>query len=95
MEVRGHAWAGDLSVKEMHISIDYGATWKKCSLDAAVNKNAWQHWHIKVNLPQKGYHEIWARATDSEGIMQPMVLPSWNPKGYLNNACHRIAAKRV
>ncbi len=35
--------------------------------------------------------EIWARATDDLGIAQPMVLPGWNPKGYLNNACHRVA----
>ncbi|NRA13140.1 MAG: sulfite oxidase [Crocinitomicaceae bacterium] len=94
-EVRGHAWAGDLSIKEMHISIDYGATWRKCVLDPAINKNAWQQWRIQVALPEKGYHEIWSRATDSEGIMQPMVLPAWNPKGYLNNACHRIATKCV
>ena len=35
----------------------------------------------------------WARATDSAGRAQPMVLPGWNPKGYLNNACHRIAVQ--
>ena len=40
-----------------------------------------------------GYYEVWARATDDQGIMQPMVVPGWNPKGYLNNAMHRIAVK--
>lgn len=93
-EVRGHAWAGDLFVKEMHISIDFGASWKKCELNNAVNKNAWQQWKTRVSLPIDGYYEIWGRATDSEGRMQPMVVPGWNPKGYLNNACHRIAVKR-
>jgi hypothetical protein len=24
-------------------------------------------------------------------VMQPMLVPAWNPGGYLNNACHRIA----
>ena len=24
---------------------------------------------------------------------QPMLVPGWNPKGYLNNACHRIAVQ--
>jgi len=93
-EVRGHAWAGDLSVKEMHISIDYGSSWIKCELRPPVNRLAWQHWKTIVTLPEKGYYEIWARATDAKGNMQPMVLPGWNPKGYLNNACHRIAVKR-
>jgi DMSO/TMAO reductase YedYZ molybdopterin-dependent catalytic subunit len=93
-EVRGHAWAGDLEVKEMHISIDYGSTWQQCELQPPVNRLAWQHWKTKVTLPEEGYYEVWARATDSNGDMQPMVLPGWNPKGYLNNACHRIAVKR-
>ena len=94
-EVRGHAWVGDASIKAVHVSLDFGATWKKCELSTAVNKNAWQHFNKKVSLPQNGYYEIWAKATDSNGKMQPMVVPSWNPKGYLNNACHRIAVKRV
>ena len=94
-EVRGHAWAGDLSIESVHISLDYGATWKLCNLSKAVNKNAWQHFNAKTTLPQNGYYEIWAKATDSNGKMQPMVIPNWNPKGYLNNACHRIAVKRV
>jgi DMSO/TMAO reductase YedYZ molybdopterin-dependent catalytic subunit len=28
--------------------------------------------------------------TYSFGVTQPMVVPGWNPKGYLNNAMHRI-----
>ena len=94
-EVRGHAWAGDLFVTAMHVSIDFGATWSACELDTADNKNAWQQWRTKVSLPEDGYFEVWARATDSEGRMQPMVVPGWNPKGYLNNACHRVAVKRT
>jgi hypothetical protein len=46
-----------------------------------------------VDFPKPGYYEVWARATGSDGIAQPMILPGWNPKGYLNNACHRIAVK--
>ncbi|MBL4704348.1 MAG: sulfite oxidase [Flavobacteriales bacterium] len=93
-EVRGHAWAGDLEVKEMHVSIDFGASWKKCELEKPANRLAWQHWKTTISLPQDGYFEIWAKATDSTGSMQPMIVPGWNPKGYLNNATHRIAVKR-
>ena len=94
-EVRGHAWAGDLMVKEMHISIDFGVTWQKCELKAPKNRLAWQRWSTQVKLPSFGYYEVWARATDENGVGQPMVLPGWNPKGYLNNACHRIAVKQA
>lgn len=95
LEVRGHAWAGDLEVAEVQISIDFGATWQKSSLQNPVNRLAWQHWKTNIKFPEKGYYEVWAKATDSEGRAQPMVVPGWNPKGYLNNACHRIAVKVV
>lgn len=91
LELRGHAWAGDLEVKEMHVSIDFGATWKKCELRSPHNRLAWQQWNAQISFPQAGYYEVWARATDENGIAQPMVVPGWNPKGYLNNATHRIA----
>lgn len=90
LEVAGHAWAGDLSVKEVWVSIDYGATWQRTELREAANRLAWQRWGIKVQFPQKGYYEIWARAVDENGVSQPMVVPGWNSHGYLNNACHRI-----
>jgi DMSO/TMAO reductase YedYZ molybdopterin-dependent catalytic subunit len=95
LTLRGHAWAGDLAVAEMNISIDFGATWQKCVLEKPVNKLAWQHWSAKVVFPTKGYYEIWAKAVDTEGTAQPMVIPAWNPGGYLNNSCHRIAVKLI
>ncbi len=93
LSVRGHAWAGDLDVREMHVSNDFGATWQKAKLEKPANRLAWQHWSADVRFPQSGYYEIWARAMDRTGRVQPMVLPGWNPKGYLNNACHRIAVQ--
>jgi DMSO/TMAO reductase YedYZ molybdopterin-dependent catalytic subunit len=90
-EVRGHAWAGDLQVKKMEVSIDFGVTWQTCTLNPPKNRLAWQRWTTEIELPEIGYYEIWARATDEKGTAQPMVLPGWNPKGYLNNASHRVA----
>ncbi len=95
LALRGHAWAGNLQVSAMRVSNDFGATWQLCQLEDPANRLAWQRWRTEVNLPGKGYYEIWALATDSEGVAQPMVVPGWNPKGYLNNACHRIAVKVV
>ena len=95
LSIRGHAWAGDLEVDEVLVSIDFGATWQKARLERPANPIAWQHWSADVTLPSIGYFEIWARAVDSTGRSQPMVMPGWNPRGYLNNACHRIAVKAV
>ncbi|MEH6580493.1 MAG: sulfite oxidase [Halioglobus sp.] len=90
---RGQAWAGDRSVRSVEVSIDFGATWLPATVKKPVNRLAWQRWEAELNFPQPGYYEVWARATDSEGSSQPMLVPGWNPKGYLNNACHRIAVQ--
>ena len=93
--IRGHAWAGEKEVMEVHCSTDFGMTWEKCTLSKPVNRLAWQHFSADIELKEKGYYEVWARATDTDGITQPMIVPGWNPKGYLNNACHRIAIKII
>jgi len=89
LNVRGHAWAGDKRVKDVKISIDYGATWIEANLSNPVNTYAWQNWGLKINFPSKGYFEIWSKASDEQNISQPLDI-SWNPKGYLNNTVHRI-----
>jgi DMSO/TMAO reductase YedYZ molybdopterin-dependent catalytic subunit len=91
LQIRGHAWAGDRRVQKLYTSIDFGASWQTAKLRKPANRLAWQHWSAEVEFPDLGYYEIWARAVDDEGVSQPVVLPGWNPRGYLNNACHRIA----
>jgi DMSO/TMAO reductase YedYZ molybdopterin-dependent catalytic subunit len=93
LKIRGHAWAGELEVEKMEYSIDYGSTWTECPVEKPANRLAWQHFTADINFPKAGYYEVWAKATATDGVSQPMLLPGWNPKGYLNNACHRIAVK--
>ena len=95
LKLRGHAWCGSGPVKAMHVSVDFGATWIKARLRKPENPYAWQHWNVAAAFPKKGYYEVWARATDHQGRMQPMLVPGWNPRGYLNNAMQRIAVKVV
>jgi hypothetical protein len=91
LEVRGHAWAGELSVQDVFVSIDFGQTWQQTDLKDPANRYAWQRWNTKVALPTDGYYEIWARAVDSNRTSQPFTVPNWNPGGYGGNAYHRIA----
>lgn len=93
LQVRGHAWAGEQAVSGVDTSIDFGATWQPATLSTPRNRLAWQRFSAEVRFPQRGYYEVWARATDEAGAAQPMVVPGWNPEGYLNNACHRIAVR--
>ena len=92
VEIRGHAWAGENEVKEVVVSIDFGATWTKTNLAKPVNRYAWQRWTASLTFPVAGYYEVWARATDSKGNTQPFAV-AWNPNGYLYNAMHRIALR--
>jgi DMSO/TMAO reductase YedYZ molybdopterin-dependent catalytic subunit len=91
-EVRGHAWSGDRTVESLEVSTDFGTTWQSAELDAPVNSGAWQNWRTNVTFPQAGYYEVWARAKDSAGDMQPFAI-DWNPKGYLNNTMHRVGLR--
>lgn len=91
--IRGHAWAGDLEVAKVEISTDYGQTWQEVPVQAPMNRLAWQDFNTKLSLKEKGYYEVWVKATDENGKSQPMLVPGWNPRGYLNNAAHRIAIK--
>ena len=88
--VRGHAWAGDNKVSRVDLSIDFGVTWIQAKLDSPPNPYAWQRFSQTVRLPQEGYYEIWARATDDAGRAQPFAI-AWNPKGYMNNSMHRVS----
>ena len=89
IKVRGHAWAGDRAVKKVELSTDYGINWQETSLGEPANRYAWYSFEGEVQLPDKGYYEIWARAYDDQGNAQPFRQP-WNPKGYLGNVVHRV-----
>ncbi|MEL6124217.1 MAG: sulfite oxidase [Bacteroidota bacterium] len=93
MSIGGHAWCGTDRVSMVEYSIDFGTTWSRCQLSLPKNRHAWQQFSAEVTFPKAGYYEVWARATDASGRSQPMLVPGWNPKGYLNNACHRIAIR--
>ena len=91
LPLHGHAWTGDNRVERLDVSIDFGRTWTRADLQPPANRLAWQNWDLDLEFPEAGYYEVWARAADANGDVQPVVLPGWNPRGYLNNACHRIA----
>jgi len=91
VSLRGAAWAGELDIARVDVSIDFGATWQPATLAQAKNRYDWRRWTGSVRLPGDGYYEIWVRATDSEGKAQPHIAGGWNPQGYGANPMHRIA----
>jgi DMSO/TMAO reductase YedYZ molybdopterin-dependent catalytic subunit len=91
LALRGASWAGDLTVQRVDISVDYGQSWQPAKLEKPKNRFDWQRWTANVKLPSDGYFEVWSRATDNQGKMQPHIAPNWNPSGYGGNPFHRIA----
>jgi len=91
LAIRGQAWAGERTVRAVDVSIDYGATWQPMQLAIPPNKYAWQRWQGSIAFPSDGYFEVWYRATDSDGMMQPHAAPNWNPQGYGGNPLSRAA----
>ncbi|MYB93286.1 hypothetical protein F4054_13130 [Candidatus Poribacteria bacterium] len=89
INVRGHAWAGENQIDKVMVSTDFGLQWQETRLIPPSNRYAWFHWEIELTLVNKGYYEIWARASDNTGAAQPFSQP-WNPKGYLGNIIHRV-----
>lgn len=92
--VSGFAWSGAVPVARVDVSMDGGATWLPASLEQGAGPWAWRRFTVFGLLPAPGEVEVIARATDAEGRTQPME-PVWNPRGYLNNAVHRIRGRVV
>jgi DMSO/TMAO reductase YedYZ molybdopterin-dependent catalytic subunit len=91
LQLRGAAWDGDYAIRQVDVSIDFGASWQKVKLGKPRNKYDWQRWTAAVKLPSDGYFEVWSRATDTRGLMQPHTAGNWNPQGYGGNPMHRVA----
>lgn len=88
--LRGQAWAGDHAIDTVEVSADYGMNWTGAQVAAPINRFAWQRWTARLRLPSAGYYELWTRARDSGGTMQPFAAANWNPQGYGANPYHRV-----
>lgn len=87
LEVRGFAWSGHVPVRSVEVSTD-GRQWLSARLEPEVERFAWRRFRASLEVPAMPV-AVMARATDVEGRAQPLEAP-WNPRGYCNNAVHRV-----
>jgi sulfite oxidase len=86
--IRGFAWAGEARIDKVEISTDSGITWHPARLKRSHARYAWTSWDLGWVF-EEGSHEIWARATDSNGQIQPHE-PAWNERGYTWNGIDKV-----
>jgi sulfite oxidase len=90
VRVRGCAFGGARKVIRVDLSADGGSTWQCASLLGESTRWAWRLWEAQVTF-SPGIHELVVRAWDEAASTQPERLQTvWNPKGYVNNAWHRV-----
>ena len=89
--LRGYAVATARAITRVDVSFDEGQNWRQAELESdSAASWSWTFWHVAVDLPP-GQHELIARAWDSAGQTQPaQVADTWNFKGYLCAAWHRV-----
>ncbi|WP_158747689.1 molybdopterin-dependent oxidoreductase [Acidisphaera sp. L21] len=89
--IRGYAVATAREVARVDVSSDGGRTWVQAVLDHDVQAPwSWTFWSAEIDLAV-GKHELIARAWDSAGQTQPSLPDdTWNFKGYLSAAWHRV-----
>ncbi|HEV2458130.1 MAG TPA: molybdopterin-dependent oxidoreductase [Ktedonobacterales bacterium] len=92
--VRGYAYAGGRGVARVEVSCDGQAPWTEATLKPEQGPWTWRLWEAALSLHPET-RQIVARAWDGDGNGQPEDLAAtWNFKGYLNTAWHRITIRR-
>jgi DMSO/TMAO reductase YedYZ molybdopterin-dependent catalytic subunit len=89
LSLRGHAWAGDLDVTEVHVSTDFGANWNKATLEAPANRFAWQHWSASVELATSTTHATASpyRSSDAEKALGDLRIVAGVAGGVHERTC--------
>ena len=89
--VRGYAIATARAIVRVDVSKDGGRSWQQAALEHDETAPwSWTFWDASLNLPV-GEHDLVVRAWDSAGQTQPAQPDdTWNFKGYLSAAWHRV-----
>jgi hypothetical protein len=67
--VAGVAWAQDVGVAAVEVSVD-GGEWRPTELAAAGTTSTWRQWRYDWTPDSPGSHRVSVRATDADGTVQ-------------------------
>ncbi|OGP53944.1 MAG: oxidase [Deltaproteobacteria bacterium RBG_13_52_11] len=83
-EIKGIAFSGGYSIKEVIVSTDSGKTWREAKLGRDLGRYSWIQFSYPWRPAKPGKYTLMAKATNSIGESQPFE-GLWNPSGYLWN----------
>jgi hypothetical protein len=69
--VFGIAWAGESAVAKVEVSCDGGRSWNQAELVGLQAPYSWTLWEYLWEVGAAGNYELLARATASDGTVQP------------------------
>ncbi|MFZ5850220.1 MAG: sulfite oxidase [Actinomycetota bacterium] len=87
--LRGRAWSGWAPVTRVEVSVDGGGTWAEATLEPEGDRYAWRAWSWRWDASVPGRYEVYARASDAAGNVQPVDQP-WNRQGMASNHVQRV-----
>jgi DMSO/TMAO reductase YedYZ molybdopterin-dependent catalytic subunit len=80
--LQGRSWSACGPVRQVEVSTDGGASWRRAHLQGPNRGGAWARWSIPWTPRRRGRTELLARATDAHGRRQPERVP-FNCEGYM------------
>jgi DMSO/TMAO reductase YedYZ molybdopterin-dependent catalytic subunit len=86
--VRGIAFDGGHGIREVTCSTDGGQTWQAARLGENLGRYSFREFTFRFT-PQKGAHDLRARAWNHAGEAQPLQ-PLWQPAGYMRNVVESV-----
>src|SRR5215204_627454 len=89
LALRGAAWAGDLTVAKVDVSIDFGGTWTAAQMKEPKNRYDWHRWTANIRCRRTGItrsgRELRMRTVGCSRTSQVIGTH------YGGNAMHRVA----
>jgi DMSO/TMAO reductase YedYZ molybdopterin-dependent catalytic subunit len=90
LEFKGIAWDAGYGIRGVEISVDDGTTWQSATLGESLGKYSFRTWQFTCPPRAAGHLSVMARASNTQGTVQPAEL-IFNGPGYHNNAVQKIA----
>jgi DMSO/TMAO reductase YedYZ molybdopterin-dependent catalytic subunit len=87
--LKGIAFDGGYGIREVEISDDGGAMWRRAQLGPDLGRYAFREWSATWRPPRPGTYRLMVRAFNQIGESQGYE-PLWNPAGYLRNAIEHV-----